>query len=115
MSNWRLNLKLIFCYNGYCYNLRRRNFYHDSSRNLFFPFIGCQHISNSCLIRLKSWVIEKLILSGCSATSDSSESVELLVKKLANLTELDIGLTTGERTINNAVSELADIDNPILR
>ena len=76
---------------------------------------GCQHISNSCLIRLKSWVIERLILSGCSATSDSSESCELLVKKLAKLTELDIGLTLGERTVNNAVVELADIENPILR
>lgn len=76
---------------------------------------GCQHISNSALIRLKSWVIEKMVLAGCSATSDSCESIELLVKKLANLTELDISLTTGERTINNAVAELADSDNPVLR
>ncbi len=76
---------------------------------------GCQHISNSCLIRLKSWVIERLILAGCSATSDSCESIELLVKKLANLTELDISLTTGERTVNNAVAELADAEVHVLR
>lgn len=76
---------------------------------------GCQHISNSCLIRLKSWVIERLILAGCPAASDSSESIELLVKKLNKLTELDISLTVGERTINNAVAELADIDDPVLR
>lgn len=76
---------------------------------------GCQHISNSCLIRLKSWVIEKLILAGCSATTDSSESIELLVKKLNKLTELDISHTPGERTVNNAVAELAEIDEPILR
>ena len=76
---------------------------------------GCQHVSNSCLIRLKSWVIERLVLAGCSATSDSCESIELLVKKLANLSELDIGLTTGERTINNAVSELAEVETHVLR
>ena len=76
---------------------------------------GCQHVSNSCLVRLKSWDIEKLILAGCSATSDSCESIELLVKKLANLSELDIGLTTGERTINNAVNELAEVETHVLR
>ena len=76
---------------------------------------GCQHISNSCLIRLKSWDIERLILAGCNATCDSAESVELLVKKLTKLVELDIAMTTGERTINNAVYELADIETPIIR
>merc|ERR1712223_1711937 len=76
---------------------------------------GCQHISNSCLVRLKSWDIEKLVLAGCSAASDNCESIELLVKKLANLSELDIGLTTGERTINNAVSELAEVETHVLR
>ena len=65
--------------------------------------------------RRQSRDIEKLILAGCSATSDSCESIELLVKKLANLSELDIGLTTGERTINNAVSELAEVETHVLR
>jgi hypothetical protein len=76
---------------------------------------GCQHVTDSCLIRLKSWVIVKLVLAGCSATSGSSESIELLVKKLSQLTELDISMTTGERTINNAVQELADVEEHVLR
>lgn len=76
---------------------------------------GCQHISNSCLVRLKSWDIERLILAGCSATSDSCESIELLVKKLSRLTELDISLTIGERTINNAVNELAEVEEHRIR
>ena len=76
---------------------------------------GCQHVSTSCLIRLKSWVIEKLVLAGCSATSDSSESIELLVTKFRNITELDISLTTGERAVNNAVAELSDAEEHKLR
>ena len=76
---------------------------------------GCQHISNSCLVRLKSWDIEKLILAGCSAASDSCESIELLVKKLSRLTELDISLTTGERAINNGVNELAEVETHVMR
>jgi len=78
---------------------------------------GCQNISNSCLIRLKSWVIEKLILAGCTAASDSCESIELLVKKLANLSDLDIGGIGGggDRPVNNAVSELAEVDTHVLR
>ena len=76
---------------------------------------GCQHVSTSCLIRLKSWVIEKLVLAGCSATSDSSDSIEMLVQKFKCIADLDISLTTGERTVNNACSELADADEHKLR
>ena len=76
---------------------------------------GCQEISNSCLIRLKSWNVEKLILASCSAASDSNESIELLVKKFANLYELDIGSTIGDRPVNFAVSELADCEPHVIR
>lgn len=76
---------------------------------------GCQNVSTSCLIRLKSWEIEKLVLAGCSATSDSAESIELLVSKFKHISDLDISLTTGSRTVNNACSELADADEHKLR
>merc|ERR1711935_769827 len=64
-----------------------------------------------------SWVIEKLILAGCTAASDSCESIELLVKKLANLSDLDIGGIGGggDRPVNNAVSELAEVEKHVLR
>merc|ERR1712223_1824505 len=86
-----------------------------SNRLKLLDLRGCQQVSNSCLIRLKSWVIEKLLLAGCNAASDTSESVELLVKKLANLSELDIALCVGERTVNNAIYELADVETHVLR
>ena len=86
-----------------------------STRLKLLDLRGCQQVSNSCLIRLKSWVIEKLLLAGCNAASDTSESVELLVKKLDNLSELDIALCVGERTVNNAIYELADVETHVLR
>merc|ERR1712110_987474 len=70
---------------------------------------GCQQVSNSCLIRLKSWVIEKLLLAGCNAASNSSDGLELMVKKWARgLKELDVSGTSGTRTINNAFEALID-------
>eukprot|EP00095_Tigriopus_kingsejongensis_P002982 maker-scaffold849_size89187-snap-gene-0.16 protein:Tk02982 transcript:maker-scaffold849_size89187-snap-gene-0.16-mRNA-1 annotation:"hypothetical protein DAPPUDRAFT_23392" len=72
---------------------------------------GCQHVSDSCLIRLPTWEMEKLVLSGCSAASVSSDGLELMVRKWAEtLLEMDVSLTPGERTINYMVESFAEAD-----
>ena len=70
---------------------------------------GCQHVTESCLIRLPTWDIEKLVVAGCSAVSSSSDGLELMVRKWSRgLKELDVSGTSGERTINNAFEALID-------
>ena len=76
---------------------------------------NCQHVSESCLIRLPTWDLEKLIVSGCSAVSNSSDGLELMVSKWRKLKELDASCTTGHRTINNAVDALVEVDDPTIR
>merc|ERR1712038_1672933 len=49
---------------------------------------NCQNVTETCLIRLPTWDLEKLIVSGCSAVS-SSDSLELMVSKWRKLKELD--------------------------
>jgi F-box and leucine-rich repeat protein 6 len=77
---------------------------------------GCQHVSDSCLIRLPTWDIEKLVLSGCSAASSSDQGVELMVRKwAANLVEVDVSGTGGERAVNHAVEAFAEADETKIR
>ncbi len=77
---------------------------------------GCQHVTESCLVLLKTWDIERLVLSGCAMAARSPEGIGLLVRKWADkLTELDISLTTCERSVNNAVEAFADADNAVIR
>eukprot|EP00094_Tigriopus_californicus_P003745 TCALIF_03604-PB protein Name:"Similar to Fbxl6 F-box/LRR-repeat protein 6 (Mus musculus)" AED:0.25 eAED:0.25 QI:0/0.75/0.6/1/1/1/5/724/1171 len=77
---------------------------------------GCQHVSDSCLIRLPTWEMEKLVLSGCSAASASSDGLELMVKKwAATLLEMDVSFTPGERTVNFMVDEFADANEFSIR
>ncbi len=77
---------------------------------------GCQHVSESCLVRLKSWDIEKLVLAGCSMASRNPEGIELLVRKWADkLTDLDMSLSTCERAVNNAIQAFVDDDRTCIR
>jgi len=70
---------------------------------------GCQDVTDSCLIRLPSWEVEKLVLSGCSAASSSPDGVELMVRKwAAKLVEVDVSGTAGERAVNYAVEAFAE-------
>ena len=60
------------------------------------------------MIRLPTWDIEKLVVAGCSAVANSSDGLELMVKKWARgLKELDVSGTSGTRTINNAFEDYA--------
>ncbi|QQP35241.1 Uncharacterized protein FKW44_023405 [Caligus rogercresseyi] len=72
---------------------------------------GCQRVSDSCLIRLPTWDIEHLILSGCSAASASPDGLELMVRKWADkLLEMEVSSTPGERAVNYAVEAFVEAD-----
>ena len=76
---------------------------------------GCQHVTESCLIRLPTWDLERLVVAGCSAAAEGFDGLELVVKKWANkLVDIDIGLTTG-RAVNNAIDAFAESDDVQLR
>ncbi len=77
---------------------------------------GCQHVTDSCLIRLPTWEIERLVLSGCSAASSSADGIELMVRKWSQkLVEVDVSATGGERAVNFAVEAFADADVTAIR
>ena len=75
---------------------------------------NCQHVSESCLIRLPTWDLEKLVVSGCSAVS-SSDSLELMVSKWRKLKEIDASNSSGARTVNTAIEALNEADEPCIR
>ncbi len=77
---------------------------------------GCVQVSDSCLIRLPTWDVEKLVLAGSSAASSSMDGLSLMVRKWAShLVEVDFSSTTGERIIDNAIEAFAEEDNVIIR
>ena len=91
-------------------------FLKKSSRLKLLDIRGCQHVTDSCLIRLPTWDIQKLVLSGCSAASSSNDGVELMVKKWsAHLLDLDVSGTSSERAINFAVDAFAEADESQIR
>lgn len=71
---------------------------------------GCAKVSDSCLIRMPTWSMERLILSGCSAAAYSSDSIELMVSKWTKLQEIDLSYTPGEKPINFGLLEMATND-----
>ena len=72
-------------------------------------------MTESCLIRLPTWDLERLVVAGCSAAAGSYDGLELVVKKWANkLVDIDISLTTG-RAVNNALDAFAESDDVQLR
>lgn len=68
---------------------------------------GCSNVTDSCLIRMPTWSVERLILSGCSAASYSRDSIELMVQKWTKLQEIDLGTTPGDKPINLGIIEIA--------
>ena len=75
---------------------------------------NCQDVSESCLIRLPTWDLEKLVVSGCSAVS-SSDSLELMISKWRKLKEIDASGTSGTRTVNTAIEALNEVEEPCIR
>ena len=76
---------------------------------------GCQHVTESCLIRLPTWDLERLVVAGCSADTNSYDGLELVVQKWASkLVDIDISLTTG-RAVNNAIDAFAEADDVQLK
>ena len=76
---------------------------------------GCQHVTESCLIRLPTWDLERLVVAGCSAATNSYDGLELVVQKWASkLVDIDISLTTG-RAVNNAIDAFAEADDVQLK
>ena len=77
---------------------------------------GCQNISDSALIRLPTWDIEKLILAGCSAASNSSDSLELMARKWGTkLQEVDVSTNSGNKTVNFMLLEFAQSEATNIR
>lgn len=77
---------------------------------------GCQDVSDSGLIRLPTWVMERLVLSGSSAASSSTDGLEMMVTKWAkNLVEMEVSSTPGERTINYMISQFAESETTVIR
>ena len=80
-----------------------------SSKLRLLDIRGCKGISDSTLVRLPCWDIEYLYVAGCSVTSSSRDGLELLVKKWCRtLIELDIGLTSDQKTVDWAVMALVE-------
>ena len=77
---------------------------------------GCKGISDSTLVRLPAWDLEYLYVAGCSVTSSSRDGLELLVKKWSkSLVELDMGLTSDQRTCDWAVMAFTEADDLRIR
>ena len=77
---------------------------------------GCQQVSDSCLIRLPTWDVQKLVLSGSSAASSSREGLSLMIRKWApHLTEVDVSSTTGDHIIDHAIEAFAEEDEVKIR
>jgi F-box/leucine-rich repeat protein 6 len=80
-----------------------------SSKLRLLDIRGCKGISDSTLVRLPCWDIEYLYVAGCSVTSSSRDGLELLVKKWCRtLIEIDIGLTSDQKTVDWAVIALVE-------
>lgn len=75
---------------------------------------GCKGISDSTLVRLPCWDIEYLYVAGCSVTSSSKDGLELLVRKWCKtLIELDIGLTSDQKTVDWAVMAFVESEEKL--
>lgn len=77
---------------------------------------GTQQVSDSCLIKLPTWDVAKLVLSGSSAASSSREGLSLMIRKwAAHLTEVDVSSTAGDHIIDTAIDAFAEADDVVVR
>uniref|UniRef100_A0A336LID3 CSON003699 protein n=1 Tax=Culicoides sonorensis TaxID=179676 RepID=A0A336LID3_CULSO len=70
---------------------------------------GCARLTHDSLIRLPTWDLKHLFLSGCSVTRDTSSGLELVASKYAHsLTELDLAWANATDPLDNALKALAE-------
>lgn len=77
---------------------------------------GCKSLNDSTLVRLPAWDLEYLYVAGCGVCTSSRDGLELLIKKWSNtMQELDMGLTSDQRTCDWAVMAFVESDNLKIR
>lgn len=70
---------------------------------------GCTSISNSSLVRVPAWDLEHLFLSGCTATRQSVDGLELVIRKWRHsLIEIDLSWMSITEALDQAVIALAE-------
>ncbi|XP_062542379.1 F-box/LRR-repeat protein 6 [Armigeres subalbatus] len=70
---------------------------------------GCSRLTHDSLIRLPTWDLKHLFLSGCSITRDLGSGLELISSKWAHsLIEFDLAWANATKPLDDALKALAD-------
>ncbi|XP_055529756.1 F-box/LRR-repeat protein 6 [Wyeomyia smithii] len=70
---------------------------------------GCSRLTHDSLIRLPTWDLKHLFLSGCSITRDMGSGLELIASKWAHsLIEFDLAWANATKPLDDALKSLAD-------
>lgn len=70
---------------------------------------GCSRLTHDSLIRLPTWDLKHLFLSGCSITRDLGSGLELIASKWAHsLIEFDLAWANATKPLDDALKALAD-------
>ncbi|XP_058457887.1 F-box/LRR-repeat protein 6 [Malaya genurostris] len=70
---------------------------------------GCSRLTHDSLIRLPTWDLKHLFLSGCSITRDVGSGLELIASKWAHsLIEFDLAWANATKPLDDALKALAD-------
>ncbi|XP_005176033.1 F-box/LRR-repeat protein 6 [Musca domestica] len=81
----------------------------SSSKLKLLDVRGCARLTHESLIRLPTWDVKHLFLSGCSVTRDMGSGLELIASKWAHsLIELDLAWANVQQPLDNALRALAD-------
>lgn len=77
---------------------------------------GCSRLTHDSLIRLPTWDLKHLFLSGCSITRDMGSGLELIASKWAHsLIEFDLAWANATKPLDDALKALADkgLESPL--
>ncbi|XP_055612037.1 F-box/LRR-repeat protein 6 [Uranotaenia lowii] len=70
---------------------------------------GCSRLTHDSLIRLPTWDLKHLFLSGCSITRDTGSGLELIASKWAHsMIEFDLAWANATKPLDEALKALAD-------
>uniref|UniRef100_A0A182SV58 F-box domain-containing protein n=1 Tax=Anopheles maculatus TaxID=74869 RepID=A0A182SV58_9DIPT len=70
---------------------------------------GCARLTHDSLIRLPTWDLKHLFLSGCSINRDLGAGLELIASKWAHsLIEFDLAWASATKPLDDALKALAD-------